>query len=143
VKVSELLAAKGSFVATIGPDVSILEVVAGLGRHNVGALVVSSDGLTLEGIVSERDVVRAIDRLGTTALEESVRTIMSTDVHTCSPVDTLESLMTTMTEHRVRHLPVVEEGQLAGMVSIGDVVKTRMEELEHDRDLLVDYINAR
>jgi len=143
VKISELLAAKGSFVATTGPDVSIIEVVKGLGHHNVGALVVSSDGATLEGIVSERDVVRAIDRLGIEVLDEPVLTIMSTDVHTCSLVDTVESLTATMTEHRVRHVPVVEEGRLAGMVSIGDVVKTRMDELEHDRDLLVDYINAR
>ena len=142
-KISELLATKGSFVATIAPDVPVIEVVRGLGEHNVGALVVSSDGVTVEGIVSERDVVRAIDRLGTGVLDEPVRTIMSADVHTSSIGDTVESLTAIMTEHRVRHLPVVENGRLVGMVSIGDLVKTRMVELEHDRDLLVDYINAR
>jgi CBS domain-containing protein len=87
--------------------------------------------------------VRALDRLGAGILEPQVSTIMSSDVHTCSPEDTVESLMAAMTKHRVRHLPVVEGGVLAGMVSIGDVVKNRMDELEQDRDALVDYINAR
>jgi CBS domain-containing protein len=142
-KISALLAAKGASVITIRPDASIAEAVAALRMHNVGALVVSSDGQSVDGIMSERDVVRALDRLGAGILEPQVATIMSRDVHTCSPDDTVESLMAAMTEHRVRHLPVVEAGVLAGMVSIGDVVKNRMEELEQDRDALVDYINAR
>jgi CBS domain-containing protein len=142
-KISALLAAKGASVVTIRPDASIAEAVSALGRHNVGALVVSTDGRTVEGIVSERDVVRALDDVGAGILEPPVATIMSGDVHTCTPEDTVESLMATMTEHRVRHIPVVEAGVLAGMVSIGDVVKNRMEELEQDRDALVDYINAR
>jgi CBS domain-containing protein len=142
-KISALLAVKGASVVTIRPDAPIAEAVATLGRHNVGALVVSTDGRTVEGIVSERDVVRALDSLGAGVLEPQVATIMSGDVHTCSPEDTVESLMATMTQHRVRHLPVVEDGILAGMVSIGDVVKNRMGELEQDRDALVDYINAR
>jgi CBS domain-containing protein len=142
-KISALLAVKGASVVTIRPDASIAEAVAALGSYNVGALVVSTDGRTLEGIISERDIVRALGELGSGVLEPQVATIMSPDVHTCSPEDTVESLMKTMTEHRVRHLPVVEAGVLAGMVSIGDVVKNRMEELEQDRDALVDYINAR
>jgi CBS domain-containing protein len=142
-KISALLAAKGASVITIRPDASIAEAVGALRMHNVGALVVSTDGQSVEGIMSERDVVRALDRLGAGILEPQVATIMSRDVHTCSPDDTVESLMAAMTEHRVRHLPVVEAGVLAGMVSIGDVVKNRMEELEQDRDALVDYINAR
>jgi len=142
-KISALLAVKGASVVTIRSDASIGEAVAALGRHNVGALVVSTDGRFLDGIISERDIVRALDELGSGVLEPQVATIMSSEVHTCSPEDTVESLMATMTEHRVRHVPVVEDGVLAGMVSIGDVVKNRMEELEHDRDALVDYINAR
>jgi CBS domain-containing protein len=142
-KISALLAVKGASVVTIRPDASIAEAVAALAEHNVGALVVSEDGGSIDGIVSERDVVRALDRLGAGVLEPQVSTIMSRDVHTCSPDDTVESLMAAMTEHRVRHLPVVDAGVLAGMVSIGDVVKNRMEELEQDRDALVDYINAR
>jgi CBS domain-containing protein len=142
-KISALLAVKGASVVTIRPDASIAEAVAALGKHNLGALVVSGDGRSLDGIVSERDIVRALDRLGAGILEPQVSTIMSRDVHTCSPEDTVESLMAAMTEHRVRHLPVVDGGVLAGMVSIGDVVKNRMEELEQDRDALVDYINAR
>lgn len=142
-KISALLAAKGASVVTIRPDASIGEAVAALGLHNVGALVVSTDGEVVGGIVSERDIVRALGQLGSGVLEPQVATIMSSDVHTCSPEDTVESLMATMTEHRVRHVPVVDGGVLAGMVSIGDVVKNRMEELEQDRDALVDYINAR
>jgi CBS domain-containing protein len=142
-KISALLAAKGASVVTIRPDASIAEAVAALGRHNVGALVVSSDGRSVDGIVSERDVVRALDRLGSGVLGPEVATIMSADVLSCTPEDTVESLMVTMTENRVRHIPVVEAGLLAGMVSIGDVVKNRMEELEQDRAALVDYINAR
>lgn len=142
-KISALLAVKGASVVTIRPDASIAEAVAALAEHNVGALVVSEDGGSIDGIVSERDVVRALDRLGAGVLEPQVSTIMSRDVHTCSPDDTVESLMAAMTKHRVRHLPVVEGGVLAGMVSIGDVVKNRMDELEQDRDALVDYINAR
>jgi CBS domain-containing protein len=142
-KISALLAVKGASVVTIRPDASIGDAVAALASHNVGALVVSADGRSVDGIVSERDVVRALDRLGAGILEPQVVTIMSGDVHTCSADDTVESLMAAMTEHRVRHLPVVDDGVLAGMVSIGDVVKNRMEELEQDRDALVDYINAR
>jgi CBS domain-containing protein len=143
VKISALLAVKGNSVVTIVPDASIEEAVALLGRHNVGALVVSSDGTAVDGIVSERDVVRAIDRSGAGVLHDPVSSIMSSEVRSTSPEDTVESLMTTMTEHRIRHVPVVEDGLLAGMVSIGDVVKNRMDELEQDRDALVDYINAR
>jgi CBS domain-containing protein len=142
-KISALLAVKGASVVTIRPDASVAEAVAALGRYNVGALVVSTDGRSVDGIISERDIVRGLDQLGSGVLEPQVDTIMSAEVHTCSPEDTVESLMSTMTEHRVRHVPVVEGGVLAGMVSIGDVVKNRMEELEQDRDALVDYINAR
>lgn len=142
-KISTLLGVKGTAVITVDPRASIAEGVSLLGRHNVGALVVSDDGRAVVGIISERDVVRALERLGPAVLEQPVASIMSSDVRSTSPDDTIESLMATMTEHRIRHLPVIENGMLAGMVSIGDVVKNRMEELEQDRNALVDYINAR
>ncbi len=142
-KISAILAQKGSAVATIQPGAAIADAVAELTRHNIGALVVSSDGNTVEGIVSERDVVRVLDKLGEGVLGRPVRTIMSADVQTCAPDDTIEDLMVTMTERRFRHLPVVEDGVLAGMMSIGDVVKARIGELENDRKLLEDYITAR
>jgi CBS domain-containing protein len=142
-KISALLATKGASVVTIGPDASVREAVALLGSHNIGALVVSTDGRQVEGILSERDVVRSIDSVGPEGLDNTVSSIMSAEVRSTSPDDSVESLMATMTEHRIRHVPVLEEGTLVGMVSIGDVVKNRMEELEQDRDALVDYINAR
>ncbi|MDA8265312.1 MAG: CBS domain-containing protein [Actinomycetota bacterium] len=142
-KISTLLQAKGTSVFTISPDASVAEAVGSLGEHNIGALVVSTDGRVVNGIMSERDVVRAVGRLGSAALAAPVSAIMSVEVRTTSRDDTVESLMMTMTQHRIRHVPVLENGELAGMVSIGDVVKNRMEELERDRNALVDYINAR
>ncbi len=142
-KISTLLQAKGASVFTIGPDASVAQAVDSLGEHNVGALVVSTDGRVVNGIMSERDIVRAVRRLGSEALAAPVSAIMSVEVRTTSRDDTVESLMATMTQHRIRHVPVLENGALAGMVSIGDIVKNRMEELESDRNALVDYINAR
>lgn len=141
--VSNLLTAKGSAVATIAPDASVAAAVDELRRHGIGALVVSTDRRHIEGIVSERDVVRALAERATTLLEEPVSSIMSTTVTTCSPDDQIEWLMSTMTERRIRHVPVVSDGVLSGIVSIGDVVKNRIGELEKDRNELVDYINAR
>jgi CBS domain-containing protein len=114
-----------------------------MARHNVGALVVSSDGRTVEGIISERDVTRALDSFGGALLVKPVRTIMSREVRTVSPEEEVESLAVMMTEHRIRHVPVLEDGALAGVVSIGDVVKSRIEELEQDREALFKYIDAR
>jgi CBS domain-containing protein len=144
VRISNLLDAKGSSVSTIGPDGRVADVVAELARHGIGALVVSSDGTHIEGIVSERDVVRRLHQMGGDLLDQPVSSIMTSTVRTCSPDDDIESLIVTMTEHRIRHVPVVHEGGvLAGIVSIGDVVKSRMDELEQDRKALVNYINSR
>jgi len=142
--IEQLLARKGRSVATVSPETTVSGVVGELARHNVGALVVSSDGERVEGIVSERDVVRRLERFGPAILEEPVRSIMSDSVRTASPSDTLDALAVVMTEHRIRHVPVVDdEGKLAGIVSIGDVVKTRLDELQRDRDELVQYISGR
>ena len=137
------LKSKGASVATIGQDATVAEAVAELARHNVGALVVSSDGLTVEGILSERDITRALHSLGSALLDRPVRAIMSSDVRTVSPTDEVEALAVMMTEHRVRHAPVIDDGALAGIVSIGDIVKSRIEELEQDREALFKYIDAR
>jgi CBS domain-containing protein len=142
-KISAILKSKGPSVATIGQDVTMATVVAELARHNVGALVVSGDGRTVDGIISERDVARALERFGGAVLDKPVRMIMSSEVRTVAPDEEVESVAVMMTEHRIRHVPVLEDGALAGIVSIGDVVKSRIEELEQDRDALFKYIDAR
>jgi CBS domain-containing protein len=143
VRIQTLLTNKGSDVATIRSDATVAEAVEALSRHHVGALVVSDDGSTIDGIVSERDVVRKMSERGEAVVHDLVASIMSATVYTCSPEDDTELLMRTMTERRVRHVPVVDGGRLCGIVSIGDVVKDRIEELEKNRTELIEYITAR
>jgi CBS domain-containing protein len=142
-QISQLLEGKGAFVATVQPDVPIIDVVKEMTERSIGSLVVSDDGDTIAGIVSERDVVAAISRFTAAILDEPVRTIMSTTVQTCRSDDSIDSLMATMTDQRIRHIPVVDDGRLVGIVSIGDLVKARMDELERDRDALEHFITAR
>ena len=142
-KISSLLARKGSTVATISRDATISEVVAQLGSNRIGALVVSEDGDHIEGIISERDVVRGLAQSGAALLDDRVSSIMTEDVFFSGPEEDTETLMRVMTERRIRHVPIVENELICGIVSIGDVVKSRMDELEKDRKELVDYINAR
>ena len=141
--VSDLLDTKGTVVATIRGDATVDAVVAELVRHRIGALVVSSDDRYIDGIVSERDIVRHLSELHTDLLAAPVSAIMSTEVAVCEPTDSVESLMNLMTERRIRHVPVVADGHLCGIVSIGDVVKNRIGELEKDRFELMEYITAR
>ena len=142
-QISQLLEGKGAFVATVQPEVPIIDVVKEMTERSIGSLVVSDDGDTIAGIVSERDVVAAISRFTAAILDEPVRTIMSTTVQTCRSDDSIDSLMATMTDQRIRHIPVVDDGRLVGIVSIGDLVKARMDELERDRDALEHFITAR
>lgn len=142
-RISSVLADKGATVATVGTTVTVADAVAVLSRLNIGALVVSDDGKHIDGIISERDVVRRISARGHAVLGDPVASIMSTQVHTCSPEDDTEELMSTMTNRRTRHVPVLCGGQLCGIVSIGDVVKARIQELERHRKELEDYITAR
>lgn len=138
-RISDVLRRKGSEVATVGADATVAELLSGLAEHNIGAMVVlAEDGVA--GIVSERDVVRCLHQQGADVLGHEVRTIMSTVRVTCAPDDAVDSLAGLMTTHRVRHVPVVDQGRLAGIVSIGDVVKNRMEELEADHEHLQAYI---
>lgn len=141
--VSVLLKAKGSDVATIAPDATVAELVGELARLGIGALVVSADGRHIDGIVSERDVVRCMATYRGDLGTEPVSRIMSTAVRTCTPDDDVDRLMNTMTEHRIRHVPVTADGELCGIVSIGDVVKSRIDELERHRRELEEYITAR
>jgi CBS domain-containing protein len=142
-QIDMLLEQKGSAVATIPRAATVAEAVADLARHGVGALVVSEDGAAIDGIISERDVVRRLHDMGDRVLGEAVGSIMSTSVFTCRPDDDLIGLMRAMTERRIRHVPVVNGGRLAGIVSIGDIVKARIGELEKDRTELMEYITAR
>ena len=141
--VSAILEAKGATVATIPRSATLGDAVAELVRHRVGALVVSPGDGTIEGILSERDIVRCLSELRDDVLAQPVHTVMSSQVHQCSPDATVDSIMALMTEQRIRHVPVVVDGRLAGIVSIGDVVKSRIGELEKDRDELMEYITAR
>lgn len=140
-RISEILRAKGAQVATIAPDAKVRQLLALLAEHNVGAVVVSTDGSSIEGIVSERDVVRRLNERGAGLLDDPVSAIMTTKVRTCAPGDKADGLRLVMTEHRIRHVPVVTEGRLVGIVSIGDVVKSAISELETEREQLVDYIS--
>jgi CBS domain-containing protein len=139
-RISEILRSKGGDVATIPPDASVRRLLLLLAEHNIGAAVVSADGTTIQGIVSERDIVRRLAERGAELLDAPVSEIMTTSVRTCAPGDDVDGLRVTMTEHRIRHLPVVRDGRLVGIVSIGDVVKSTIAELETEREQLVDYI---
>lgn len=139
-RISEILRTKGSEVVTIAPDASVRQLLALLAERNIGAVVVAGDVSAIEGIVSERDIVRRLHEHGAGLLDAPVSEIMTAPVRTCGPTDDVAGLRVTMTEHRVRHIPVVRDGRLAGLVSIGDVVKSTIAELETEREQLVDYI---
>lgn len=138
-RIADLLRGKGSEVASVPPKLSVTGLLEELARHNIGAVVVL-DGDRLVGIVSERDVVRRLNERGGALLTVPVEEIMTTDVVTCGPDETVDRLAAIMTERRIRHMPVVADGALVGIVSIGDVVKSRIRQLESDREQLESYI---
>jgi len=140
-KIGEVLKAKAQGgVVTITPDAGVRELIAKLAEHNVGALIVSSDGETVDGIVSERDVVRHLHHDGT-VINNTVGAIMTDVVETCAPESSVDELMEIMTLRRFRHVPVVKDGKLVGIVSIGDVVKHKLSQLEFERDQLDSYVH--
>jgi CBS domain-containing protein len=140
-RIADILKAKSdASVITIAPDAGVRELLALLAEHNVGALIVSTDGDALDGIVSERDVVRHLHRDGT-VVNKTVREIMTELVETADPATSLDDLMEVMTRRRIRHIPVVEDGRLVGIVSIGDAVKHKMGQLEFERDQLDSYVH--
>jgi CBS domain-containing protein len=143
VLIEHILRRKGSDVVTVTAQDPVTAAVAVLGEHNVGALVVAGDDGAIVGILSERDVVRALARDGAAVLDRAVGDLMTTEVTTCGLLTTANDVMSTMTERRIRHIPVVADDRLVGIVSIGDVVKTRIDELETERETLHDYLSGR
>ncbi|MGB8021999.1 MAG: CBS domain-containing protein [Candidatus Nanopelagicales bacterium] len=150
--VKHVLQTKGSYVATISPDATLTELVDALAQHRIGALVVSTDGVHIDGIVSERDIVRCLrSDGGLPECREShllhldqvhVRDIMTTEVTTCRPETSIDEVMAVITTGRIRHVPVLSKGKLVGLVSIGDIVKARISHLEYERTALVDYVTT-
>jgi CBS domain-containing protein len=143
-RITDLLRVKGTRVVTVPPDTTVRQLLAVLAEHRIGAVIVSNDGTSVDGIASERDIVRAFAKRGAAVMSEPVTAIYTAEVYTVTPDTQIEDVMRMMTERRVRHAPVVQDGSLRGIVSIGDVVKNRIDELETERAALTDYItNAR
>ena len=140
--ISDVLRVKGTQVITVIPDTTVRQLVAILAEHRIGAVVVSHDGMAVDGIVSERDVVQALARRGAAVMSAKVTAIYTAQVHTVTSQSPIEDVMRMMTERRVRHAPVVADGRLQGIVSIGDVVKIRLGELQAERTALTDYITG-
>lgn len=139
-KINDILQGKGREIVTVSPDATVRDLVGLLSKHNIGALIVSRDGKSLDGIVSERDVVRHLYIDGLIA-DRPVSSIMTEQVQTCEPHSTVDEVRTAMTDRRVRHLPVVDGTALIGIVSIGDIVKSTIGQLEFERDQMSNYMN--
>ena len=140
-KISDVTRGKSSSdVITISPDASVRDLLSLLAEHNIGAVIVSSKAGVVDGIVSERDVVRNLNG-DDTVLDAKVEQIMTAVVQTCEPGHDVDAVMAQMTEHRIRHVPVIDDGELVGVVSIGDVVKSRINQLEFERDQLDSYVH--
>ena len=141
-RISDVLRVKGTQVVTVTPDTKVRRLLEVLAEFGIGAVVVSENGSSVDGIVSERDVVRAFAKRGASVMSEPVTDIYTAEVYTVTPETSLEEVARMMTERRVRHAPVVVDGGLRGIVSIGDVVKNRIDELETERAALTDYITG-
>lgn len=141
-RIASILHRKGSDVVMVAPQATVHDAVQTLCQRGIGALVVSSDRRHIDGIISERDVNAALAAHGPRTLELRVEDVMTREVHTCGAEATVDQLMATMTERRVRHVPVVADGEVVGIVSIGDVVKSRLDELEAEARTLHEYISA-
>lgn len=141
--VSRVLSTKtGGGVHVVAPDATVADAVAELGARRIGALVVSSDGRAADGILSERDVVRELGRAGPSVLDRPVADLMTREVETCAPGDRADDVLRRMSAGRFRHMPVVEDGALVGVISLGDVVKMRLEEVSDERDAVVAMISG-
>jgi CBS domain-containing protein len=140
-RINDVLASKPSHeVVTISPDATVRDLLGLLAEHNVGAVVVSGDGQGVDGIVSERDVVRRLHE-NESVLDGAVSAIMTSDVVTCAPDTPVDDLRVMMTERRIRHVPVVTDDRLTGIISIGDVVKSSIDQLQFERDQLDNYVH--
>ena len=138
--VRAILSRKGRDVATIAPTVNLSEAVRLLAQRRIGAVVVTGPDDRVAGILSERDIVRSLSERGPAALDDNVAAVMTRKVMTCTEAETVAAIMERMTAGKFRHLPVVEQGRLAGIISIGDVVKWRLEEIEGETNALREYI---
>lgn len=141
-RISDVVRRKGGSVVTVRGDAPVSELLRLLAEYQIGAVVVSDDGAEVKGIVSERDIVRHLHGSGAEVLSGPVTAIMTSEVSTCAPDTELRELATLMTEERIRHVPVVADGALTAIVSIGDVVKIRIDDLQAERDQLRDYIQT-
>jgi CBS domain-containing protein len=141
-RISDLLRVKGTQTVTVPPDMTVRRLLAVLAEHQIGAVVVSINGTSVDGIASERDIVRALAQRGAAALSEPVTAIYTAEVRTVTPQTSLEEVARMMTAYRIRHAPVMADGGLQGIVSIGDVVKSRIDELETERAALTGYITG-
>lgn len=137
-----ILKNKGTSVETIRPDATVADVVDRLKTRRIGVLVVSENGTSVDGIVSERDVVNGLAEYGASLLDQTVADLMTEDVKTCTSEDSVTAVMGLMTDRRIRHVPVVDGDALVGIVSIGDAVKNRLQELENEASQLREYINT-
>ncbi len=140
--VQRILDEKGAHAPFVKPNASISDVLEMLESEDVGALIVSTDGVTIDGIISERDVVRGLRSFGSTILDHAVEDVMVTDVITCTADDPISSVIRQMDERQIRHMPVVDDGKLAGIVSIRDVVKLRLGEVESESNSMRSYISG-
>ena len=141
-RISDLLRVKGTRAITVPPDMTVRRLLGVLAEHQIGAVVVSVNGTSVEGIASERDIVRALAQRGAAVLSEPVTAIYTAEVRTVTPQTSLEEVARMMTVYRIRHAPVMADGGLQGIVSIGDVVKSRIDELETERAALTGYITG-
>jgi CBS domain-containing protein len=141
-RISDVLRVKGGQVVTVTPHIDVGHLLAVLAEHRIGAVVVSHNGTSVDGIASERDIVRALAERGATIMSEPITAIYTAEVQVVTPDTPLDDVMRMMTEHRIRHVPVVVDGGLRGIVSIGDVVKNRIDELESERAALTNYITG-
>jgi len=140
--IKRILNIKGLHAATVAPDIKVADVIDALEAEDVGALVVSADGKLIDGIISERDVVRGLQKYGPDVLEHTVRDLMTVDVITCTPQDLVAGVMALMDDRKIRHVPVVENDKLTGIVTIGDIIKLRLDEVQGDADAMRQYISS-
>lgn len=138
--VERILKEKGRRVPTVTPDARVADVIDALEANDVGALVVSGDGRQIDGIISERDVVRGLQRFGAKVLDHTVSELMTGEVLTCTADDRIAGVMALMDARRIRHVPVVDSDELAGIVSIRDIIKLRLDEVQAEADAMRDYI---
>ncbi|MFT5487551.1 MAG: CBS domain-containing protein [Paracoccaceae bacterium] len=140
--VEKILNQKGTHASVVAPDAKVADVIATLESEDVGALVVSANGLTIDGIISERDIVRGLLQHGPSVLDHTVSDLMTKDVITCTADDRVAGVMAIMDQHNIRHVPVTDEGVLAGIVSIRDINKLRLNEVQAEANAMRDYIST-